>query len=308
MKTLITGGAGFIGSHLCEALLAEGHRVTVLDNLRSGRRENLAGVMGEIEFIEGDILDTERLASACRDVDVVFHQAAIVSVPYSVLHPFESLDVNARGTLSVLEEARKADVRRVVLASSAAVYGNHASLPQHEELLPEPSSPYGLEKLALEHYARLYTELHRLETVALRYFNVFGPRQDPGSPYSGVISIFSERAMAGHPVTLHGDGQQTRDFVSVENVVRANLLAASVPAAAGSTFNVGLGMETSLLELLDHLEFICGTKIEQTFGPERQGDIRRSVADITRARELLGYAPQVGVEKGLERLIASLQG
>lgn len=233
MKYLVTGGAGFIGSHIVDALVAGGHTVVVLDNLSSGHRENLAGVAGAVEFIEGDIRHAETCLQAAQGCDGIFHEAALVSVPDSINRPRDNHDINITGTLNVLEAARQQGVRRVVLASSAAVYGDNPELPKREELLPEPKSPYALAKLAGEYYLKVYAECFGLETVALRYFNVFGPRQDPSSMYSGVISIFAERVKKGLPITFYGDGQQTRDFVNVADIVQANLLAMNVKTVKG---------------------------------------------------------------------------
>jgi nucleoside-diphosphate-sugar epimerase len=307
MKALVIGGAGFIGSHLVERLLHEGHSVRVFDNLSSGKRENLAAVAADVPLVAADVRHAERLRQEMRGCEVVFHQAAIVSVPYSVEHPQETLDVNLRGTLNVLEAARAAGIRRVVMASSAAVYGEDPALPKREDMLPSPIAPYGLEKLASEHYLAMWTKLFGLETVALRYFNVFGPRQDPSSPYSGVISIFADRILRGSPITIFGDGEQFRDFVYVANVAEANLLAATHPAASGRVYNVGCGTRTSLNELARMLARICGRDVEPTYAAPRAGDIRASLADISRARSELSYEPRIGVEDGLRSLVGSLR-
>lgn len=240
--------------------------------------------------------------------EVVFHEAAIVSVPYSVDHPEESHDVNIEGTINVLQAARKAKSRRVVFASSAAIYGEEPTLPKVETMLPEPVSPYGIEKLTGEHYLATWSKLFGVETVALRYFNVFGPRQDPSSPYSGVISVFGDRILAGKPITFFGDGKQCRDFVYVDNVVEANFLAATQPSVSGRVYNVGCGARTTLLELAELIGKTAGKPVERSFGQPRAGDIKESVADIGRARRELGYEPKVGVAEGLERLIAHVRG
>jgi UDP-glucose 4-epimerase len=307
MKALVIGGAGFIGSHLAERLVRDGHSVRVLDNLTTGKRENLAPVHDDVELVVADVRHAERVRQEMRDRDVVFHQAAIVSVPYSVEHPAETLEVNLRGTLNVLEGARAAGVKRVVMASSAAVYGDDPELPKLETMLPAPISPYGLEKLASEHYMAIWTKLFNLETVALRYFNVFGPRQDPSSAYSGVISIFVDRILRGDTPTIFGDGEQFRDFVYVANVVDANLLAATRPEAPGRVYNVGCGQRTSLNELAAILGRICGRQVNPRHAERRAGDIRESLADIGRARRELGYEPRVGVEEGLRALVASMK-
>jgi UDP-glucose 4-epimerase len=306
VRALVTGGAGFIGSHIVERLAADGHAVRAFDNLTTGKRDNLAHIPGA-ELVVGDVRDGEALERAMREHDVVFHQAAIVSVPYSIEHPFESLDVNLRGTLNVLEAARRAKVRRVVMASSAAIYGEDPALPKRETMLPEPISPYGLEKLGSEHYLSIWAKLFGLETVALRYFNVFGPRQDPSSPYSGVISIFVDRILRDQPLTIFGDGEQFRDFVYVANVVDANLLAATKPGVSGRAFNVGCGVKTSLNELARVLARIAGRETKPKHAEPRAGDIRESLADISAAREALGYAPKIGVEEGLRRLVESVR-
>jgi UDP-glucose 4-epimerase len=304
MKALITGGAGFIGSHIAERLASEGHEVVILDNLFSGKRENLAGFADKVRFVQGDVRDRAAVDAEAKGCDVVFHEAAIVSVPYSVEHPEESHDVNIEGTINVLQAARKAQVKRVVFASSAAIYGEEPTLPKIETMRPEPVSPYGVEKITGEHYLATWSKLFNVETVALRYFNVFGPRQDPASPYSGVISIFVDRILAGKPITFFGDGLQCRDFVYVGNVVDANILAATRPGVSGRAFNIGCGARTTLLELAELIGKTAGKPIERSFGAPRAGDIKESVADIGRARSELGYEPKVGVAAGLERLVA----
>jgi UDP-glucose 4-epimerase len=306
MKALVTGGAGFIGSHIVEQLVRGGHEARAFDNLTTGKRANLAHVPGA-ELVVGDVRDDAALASAMQGRDVVFHQAAIVSVPYSVEHPRESQDVNLRGTLNVLEAARATGVRRVVFASSAAVYGEEPTLPKRESMLPAPISPYGIEKLASEHYLAVWSKLFGLECVALRYFNVFGPRQDPSSPYSGVISIFVERMLRGDALTIFGDGEQFRDFVFVEDVVQANLLAATRPEAAGRVYNVARGDKTTLNELVAMLARITGRDASPKHAAPRAGDIRESLADVTRLKSELGYAPRFDVESGLRRLVDSVR-
>ena len=307
MKALVTGGAGFIGSHLVERMLGLGHEVRVLDNFSTGKRANLepcAAHEGRLEVIEGDIRDGRRVRELALGCDVVFHEAAIVSVPYSVDHPQETHDVNLQGTLNVLEAARQARVGRLVFASSAAVYGDAPGLPKHEGMLPAPIAPYALEKLASEHYLAIFARLYGVETVALRYFNVFGPRQDPSSPYSGVISVFASRARRAEPLTIFGDGQAYRDFIYVKDVVEANLLAAQTPGISGHVFNVARGEKTTLLALVKMIGRVVGRELEVRHAAPRAGDIAESVADITRAKRELGYVPKVAVEEGLRRLLA----
>lgn len=303
MRALVTGGAGFIGSHLVTRLLRDGHQVRVLDDLSTGKRENLAHVAADVELLVADVRDRERVEAAAAGCDTIFHEAAIVSVPRSIEDPQESHDVNVQGTLNVLHAARKHGARRVVFACSAAVYGEEPGLPKRETSPVAPIAPYGVEKLAGEAYVLAWSKLYGVEGVSLRYFNVFGPRQDPRSPYSGVISIFVERALAGQAPTIFGDGLQTRDFVEVENVVEANLLAATRPQANGRSYNVGCGRETTLLDVLAAIGRAVDRTLTPTHAAPRAGDIRASVADISRAREELGYEPRVGVDEGLARLV-----
>ncbi len=304
-RYLVTGGAGFIGSHLCQRLCAEGHAVRVLDDLSTGRRENLADILDEVEFVEGDIRDAALLAEAVQQVDCVLHHAAISSVPASVEQPLVDQQVNAVGTLRLLEAARQAGVRRVVFASSASVYGNNPQMPKHENMPPEPESPYAISKVVGEYYARLYSQLYGLEVVGLRYFNVFGPRQVPASQYSGVISIFVAQMRAGESPTVCGDGLQSRDFVYVGDVVEANMRASTTRGVAGRIYNIGCGRSASLLELIAALNEVLGTELEPIFSPPRAGDIRFSSADISRAQNELGYEPRIGFAAGLERTIAA---
>jgi UDP-glucose 4-epimerase len=305
MKALVTGGAGFIGSHLVEKLLGLGHEVRVVDNFTTGKRDNLtpcARFGRALEVVEADVRDAGRMKELAVGCEVVFHEAAIVSVPYSVEHPQETHDVNLQGTLNVLEAAKSAKVRRVVFASSAAVYGDAPGLPKHEGMVPTPISPYGLEKLAGEHYLAVFARLYGVETVALRYFNVFGPRQDPSSAYSGVISIFADRAQRGAPLTIFGDGRAYRDFVFVGDVVRANLLAVETKGASGGVFNIARGDKTSLLDLAAMIGRVVGRELFVKHAEVRAGDIAESMADIARAKRELGYAPEVGVEEGLRAM------
>ena len=301
---LVTGGAGFIGSHLCRRLLASGCAVRVLDDLSSGRRENLAALDGEVDLVEGDLRDEALVSAALAGVDYVLHHAAVASVQTSIERPRFEQEVNAAGTLQLFEAARRAGVRRVVFAASAASYGNDPTAPKREEMLPAPESPYAISKIAGEYYARVYSSLYGLEVVCLRYFNVFGPRQDPSSPYSGVISIFAERMLAGAAPTVFGDGGQSRDFVYVDNVVEANMQACTTPGIAGRVYNIGCGRSASLLELVAALNRVLGTAIEPEFAPARPGDVRISLADITRAQRELGYEPVVHFEQGLEQTLA----
>ena len=301
---LVTGGAGFIGSHLCRRLLASGCAVRVLDDLSSGRRENLAALDGEVDLVEGDLRDEALVSAALAGVDYVLHHAAVASVQTSIERPRFEQEVNAVGTLQLFEAARRAGVRRVVFAASAASYGKDPTAPKREEMLPAPESPYAISKIAGEYYARVYSSLYGLEVVCLRYFNVFGPRQDPSSPYSGVISIFAERMLAGAAPTVFGDGGQSRDFVYVDNVVEANMRACATPGIAGRVYNIGCGRSASLLELVAALNRVLGTAIEPEFAPARPGDVHISLADITRAQRELGYEPVVHFEKGLEQTLA----
>jgi UDP-glucose 4-epimerase len=299
-SALVTGGAGFIGSHIAEALVASGCRVTVLDNLSSGHASNLEHLSERIAFVKGDICDFPLLKHAADGCEVIFHEAAVVSVTQTVKDPLFSARVNDLGTLNVLEAARHNQVRRVVLASSSAVYGDDPELPKHERMIPKPMSPYAVQKLAGELYARLYAGLYGLETVCLRYFNVYGPRQDPSSPYSGVISIFLRKAATRQPPLIYGNGRQSRDFVFVKDVVNANLLAATTRAVSGGVFNVGTGQYIRIRQLWDLICHISSISIAPEFGPARVGDIMESVANIEGAEKSLGFAPRYSFEKGLE--------
>lgn len=305
MRALVTGGAGFIGSHLVERLLRDGHEVRVVDDFSTGKRSNLEPFAGKaLEIVEADIRNGWELRTLAAGCEVIFHEAAIVSVPYSVEHPQETHDVNLQGTLNVLEAARHAKARRLVFASSAAVYGDAPGLPKHEGMLPTPISPYGLEKLTGEHYLSIFARLYGVETVSLRYFNVFGPRQDPSSAYSGVISIFADRARRGEPVTIFGDGSAYRDFVFVADVVEANLLAAHAAGVSGRSFNVARGEKTTLTALTEMIGQAVGRTLKVEHAGPRAGDIAESLADIGRARSELGFAPKVAVLEGLRQLLA----
>lgn len=307
MRFLITGGAGFIGSHIAEHLLQGKHQARVLDNFTTGKRENLAFAAENpnLEIIDGDIRDAGTVASAMSGVDGVFHEAALVSVPESVEQPGLSFDINVKGTFTVFEAARQAGVRRVVYASSAAVYGDNENLPLSEMAAPIPLSPYGLDKLYSEQLGALYQSLYGQQMVALRYFNVFGPRQDPVSPYSGVISIFVDRLKSGKATMIFGDGEQTRDFVYVADIVQANLKAMFAEYAGFRVFNVGCGRQTSLNQLLAHLKELTGSSVLPTYAEARAGDIRHSLSDISRIQTGLGYAPAFSLAAGLRLLLES---
>ena len=296
---LVTGGVGFIGSHLVDELVANGCRVTVLDNLSTGHRHNIDHLGDRIDFVEGDIRDAGLLDRVVKGCEVVFHQAAVVSVTQSVQDPSHACEVNDLGTVRVLDASRRSGVRRVVMASSSAVYGDDPRLPKTEEMAPRPLSPYAVQKLTGEFYASVFKGLYGLETVCLRYFNVFGPRQDPSSPYSGVISIFMAKAAAGQAPTIDGDGGQSRDFVYVKDVVRANLLAATEAAAAGRIFNVGTGTSIRIRDLWKLIGELSKVKIDPVFGSPRAGDIRESVSDINEIGRSLGFTPQVELRQGL---------
>ena len=298
-KALVTGGAGFIGSHLVEALVKEGYRVHVLDNLSTGRLSNLSSVKNDIVFFEGDIRDGGVLVEAVKNCDVIFHEAAVVSVTQSVNDPAGTHDVNTTGTLTVLESAHRAGVKRVIFASSCAVYGDDPRLPKHEKMVPRPKSPYAVQKLTGELYARLYFDLYGIETVCLRYFNVYGPRQDASSPYSGVISIFITRATAGKPATIYGDGGQSRDFVFVKDVVRANLLAAEAESAGGEVINVATGQHIRIKSLWEMVCGQAGIGLVPEYQNPRPGDIIASVGSIDQAASLLAYRPEYRFEAGL---------
>ena len=298
-RVLVTGGAGFIGSHLVDALVAQGCRVGVLDNLSTGNLANLAQVSDHIEFHTGDIRDLPLLLELSTGCDVIFHLAAEVSVPRTVENPVVSAMINEMGTLHVLEAARQNGVPRVVFSSSCAVYGNGADGPKRETMTPDPLSPYAIQKLAGEYYARLYHDLYGVGAVCLRYFNVYGPRQDPSSPYSGVISIFMTRAVSAKQPIIYGDGGQYRDFVFVKDVVTANLLAAATGGAAGSIFNVGTGSFVTVDRMWQDLCRMTGIAIRPEYAPQRPGDILKSVAEINHIQAELGFKPEYTFEKGL---------
>jgi nucleoside-diphosphate-sugar epimerase len=298
---LVTGGAGFIGSNIVRELVARGERVRVFDNLTNGLAANLEPVSAEVEFLEGDIRDAGAVVSAMRGVSRVLHLAALGSVPRSIADPVASNAVNVDGTLNVLVAARDAGVERLVYSSSSSVYGNDPTLPKKEEQRVWPISPYATSKLAAENYTRVFSEVYEIETVCLRYFNVFGPLQRPDAAYAAVIPKFMEWAIKGQPLEIYGDGEQARDFTFVENVVHANLLAATVPGVSGQVFNAACGESYSLLDIAAALEEAVGNRLERRHVDGRPGDIRNSMADVTRAREMLGYEVRVPFREGLAR-------
>jgi nucleoside-diphosphate-sugar epimerase len=302
---LVTGGAGFIGSSIVRALLSRGDRVRVLDNFFSGRRENLADVAGGIELIEGDVRDAAAVARACAGVEVVFHEAAIPSVPRSLADPLGSNDANVTGTLNLLHEAKRAGVRRVVYAASSSAYGDTPTLPKIETMSPAPLSPYAVSKLAGEHYCAVFAGAYGLETVSLRYFNVFGARQDPKSEYAAVIPKFITAALAGKQPRIFGDGRQSRDFCHIDNVVEANFAAAAADArrASGGVFNIGCGEAIDLNRVVALIGDIMGRKLEAVYEPERAGDIKHSWGDVGAARAALGFRAGVSFPDGLRRTI-----
>src|SRR5271166_3539338 len=308
-RVLVTGGAGFIGSHLVEALVGEGYAVRVLDNLATGHRSNLAHLDGRFEWIEGDLADFDTCKKVAEGAAYVFHQGAIPSVPRSVRDPIESHVSGPTATLNILEAARLAGVRRVMFAASSSAYGDTIELPKHEGMLPSPLSPYAAGKLAGEHYITVYARTMGLDGVSLRYFNIFGPRQDPSSPYSGVISLFIKFLSQGQRPTIFGDGGQTRDFTYVANVVAANLGAMRSPEPLrGEVFNVGTGQRISLLDLVASLNRIFGTNLEPVFQPPRAGDVRDSLASLERIEKVLRYEPLVPFEEGLRRTVKATVG
>ena len=300
---LVTGGAGFIGSHLAEELARRGERVRVADSFITGKRENLKHVPG-VELFEGDLADLTVAQRAVAGVDYVLHQAAIPSVPRSVQDPITSNRANIDASLNVLVAARDAGVRRLVYAGSSSAYGNTPTLPKVETMGTAPRSPYALQKLVAEQYCQMFTRLYGLETVTIRYFNVFGPRQDPSSPYSGVISLFIRALVEGRQPTIYGDGEQTRDFTYVANVVDGVLRACTAPAASGEVINVATGGRISLNQLFETLKGLTGANVNPLYAEERAGDVRDSQADISKAQRLLGYQPLVALEQGLEQTVA----
>jgi nucleoside-diphosphate-sugar epimerase len=304
-KALVTGGAGFIGSHIAAGLAAEGVRVRIVDDLSTGYRENLEEIGGEIDFVEGSLADESVLRRALQDIELVFHQAAIPSVPRSVENPRDTHVACVDATFSLLLAARDMGVRRLIYAGSSSAYGDQPRLPKSEEMLPEPLSPYAVAKLVGEYYCQTFTKVYGLETITLRYFNVFGPRQDPSSQYSGVISRFISTLLKGARPVIYGDGEQSRDFTYIDNVVSANLKAAESNHGLGKVINVANGERVSLNQLLQELISLTGKSgVTADFQPPRAGDVKHSLADISRARELLGYKPLVDLRTGLERTIS----
>jgi nucleoside-diphosphate-sugar epimerase len=307
MRYLVTGGAGFIGSNTVDELVRRGHGVVVLDDLSSGKEDNLAEVRSKITFMKGSITDIEVVQKAMLQADYVIHLAARTSVPRSVKDPVDTNRINVDGTLNVLVAARDNKVKRVVFAASSSAYGDTPTLPKSEDMQPVPISPYGVSKYVGELYAQTFGRCYGLENVCLRYFNIFGPRQDPDSPYSGVLSRFSTAFLDSTPPVVFGDGEQTRDFTYVENAVQANILACEAPSASGRTFNVGTGHAVSLNQVLQMLQKASGKTLETKYEPAREGDIRDSLADIRLAKEFLSYEPTVLFEEGLERTYAWYQ-
>lgn len=303
-KILITGGAGFIGSNIAHYLVNEGkHEVIVLDDLSSGKKENLEPVISKIKFIEGDILDLDLLKKSFKGVDFVLHLAAFVSVPGSIEKPILSNDINVKGTLNVLTAAKETDVKRVVFSSSCALYGDSLMLPKTEKMVISPKSPYSAQKALCETYLKLFYELYGLETLSLRYFNVFGPRQDPDSQYAAAIPIFIKKLLNDEQPVIFGDGNQSRDFCFVEDVVRANILACEVKKTKGQIINIGSGEQTTILELVKNIAEILGKDIEPVFKEPREGDVLYSLADISKAELVLGFKSSVSFEEGLKKTI-----
>lgn len=299
---LVTGGAGFVGSHIASALLREGARVRVLDDLSTGHRENIDEIGGDVDFIQGSIADEALLGKALEGVELVFHEAAIPSVPRSVKAPQQTHVASVDGTFSLLLAARDQKVRRVIYAASSSAYGDQPTLPKSEQMSPDPLSPYAVAKLVGEYYCRVFTRVYGLETVSLRYFNVFGPRQDPGSQYSGVVSRFISSLLSGERPVIYGDGEQSRDFTYIDNVVGANLKAAEASGASGKVINVANGQRITLNQLLAELKDLTGKHdVEAEYLEPRVGDVRHSLADISMARELLGYESKVDLREGLQR-------
>lgn len=303
---LVTGGAGFIGSHVAAALLARGERVRILDNFSTGSRENLAALEGA-ELVEGDIRSYHVVHEAVEGADFVLHQAALPSVPRSISDPITTNEVNTVGTLNVLNAARDAKVTRLVYASSSSIYGRDPQLPKREDMIPQPMSPYSVSKLAGEHYCRAFAELYGFETVMLRYFNVFGPRQSPDSQYAAVIPLFIHRLLSDQPPKINGDGSQTRDFTYVDNVVDANLAACTAPGVVGKVLNIAAGHRISVLELMDALGQVTGKRIPPVFDATRVGDVPHSYACIDEARQFLGYEPKVDFMEGLRRTVQAMR-
>jgi UDP-N-acetylglucosamine/UDP-N-acetyl-alpha-D-glucosaminouronate 4-epimerase len=308
VKALVTGGGGFIGSNVVRALLARGDDVRVLDNFSTGSRANLAGLDHDVQLVEGDLRSYERVHAAVRGAEVVFHQGALPSVPRSVQDPLTTTAVNIEGTLNVLLAARDEGVRRIVNASSSSVYGNTGGLPRVETQAPDPISPYAVAKLAAERFCTSFSRVYGMEIVSLRYFNVFGPRQDPTSQYAAVVPRFIRAVGAGEPVTIYGDGEQSRDFTFVDNVVGANLLAADAPGVGGEILNIATGGSVTVSALADAIGKLLGKPVEKAYEPAREADVRASWADVGEAKRLLGFEPQVEFDEGLERTADFLLG
>jgi nucleoside-diphosphate-sugar epimerase len=300
---LVTGGAGFIGSNICQELVKKGERVRILDDFSTGKRENIVEFKDSVELIEGDLRDREIVKRAMKGVDFVLHQGALPSVERSIKDPLTTTRVNVLGTLNVLLAAREAKVKRVVYASSSSVYGDTPTLPKKEAMKANPQSPYAVTKLIGEEYCRIYYSVHGLETVCLRYFNVFGPRQDPGSQYAAVIPKFITLMLQAKSPPIYGDGEQSRDFTFIYDVVEANLQACEAKEAPGEVLNIACGKRITINELVERLNKILQTRIEPTYESPRKGDVRHSLADISQARETLHYSPQIGFEQGLERTV-----
>jgi len=308
MRFLVTGGAGFIGSHIVDALVGNGDKVRIIDDFSSGRMENLQGVLDKIELIKGDIRNKELVAKAVEGVDYVLHQAALRSVPKSLANPELYNDVNINGTLNILTSSRDAKVKRVVMASSSSIYGDIDKLPEKEDFLPQLISPYGLTKLAGEYYSRIFSKIYGLETVNLRYFNVFGPRQSIENKYAVVIPKFITCILRDVPPPIHGDGKQTRDFTYVANVVQANIKSATTPGIKCEVFNIACGKAYSVLDIVKYVNKILGKNIQPAFGPIRTGDAKHTLADISKAKKLIGFKPEIGFEEGLKKAIEYFKG
>jgi UDP-N-acetylglucosamine/UDP-N-acetyl-alpha-D-glucosaminouronate 4-epimerase len=300
---VVTGGGGFIGSHIVENLVRQRNTVKVIDDFSTGKRGNVEAFKNDVEIIEADLAETKNLTQFLKGTDYVIHQAAIPSVPKSILDPLKSHNANVNGTLNLLLACRDAGVKRVVYASSSSLYGDSPTLPKHESMMPNPLSPYGAQKLFAEMYCQVFTKAYGLETVSLRYFNVFGPRQDSTSQYSGVLALFIPAVLQGRRPTIYGDGLQSRDFTYVQNVVEANLLACKVPGIGGQVFNVACGDRITVNSMLHQINKIVGVDISPVYAEPRSGDIKHSQADITRAREHLGYEPKVSFEEGLRATV-----
>jgi len=300
---LITGGGGFIGSNIARYLVESGEKVRILDNFSTGRRENLAGLEEDIELVEGDIRDVFTVMRSLDGIDYILHQAALPSVPRSVADPLTTNNVNLIGTLNLLEAAKDFPIKRIIIASSSSVYGDTDILPKKESLMPAPLSPYAASKLAVEYYAKVFYNVYGVDSVILRYFNIFGPNQDPTSQYSAVVPKFITSILHGNPVTIFGDGEQSRDFTFVDNVVMANILATKADGISGEVINIASGVETTINELVEAIESIVGKKAKKVYLPERPGDVRRSLADISKAKKLLGYSVITDFKSGLKKSI-----